>query len=44
SKDAIDVRSNLTENYLTMAVVLVVDIILIIVNIFLLNKYHEAKI
>ncbi|TVU89544.1 ABC transporter permease [Lactobacillus gasseri] len=44
SKDAIDIRSNLTENYLTMAVVLVVDIILIIVNIFLLNKYHEAKI
>lgn len=44
SKDAVDVRSNLTENYLTMAVVLVVDIILIIVNIFLLNKYHEAKI
>lgn len=44
SKDAIDVRSNLTENYLTMAVVLVVDIILIIVNIFILNKYHEAKI
>lgn len=44
SKDAIDVRSNLTENYLTMAVVLVVDIILIIVNIFLLSKYHEAKI
>lgn len=43
-KDAIDVRSDLTGNYLTMAVVLAVDIILIAINVVLLRKYHEAKI
>ena len=44
SKDAIDVRSDLTSNYLTLFIVLVVDIILVLVNIILLNKYHEARI
>ena len=44
SKDAIDVRSDLTSNYLTLLIVLGVDIILVLVNIILLNKYHEAQI
>ena len=44
SKDAIDVRSDLTSNYLTLFIVLGVDIILVLVNIILLNKYHEARI
>ena len=44
SKDAIDVRSDLTSNYLTLFIVLVVDIMLVLVNIILLNKYHEARI
>ena len=44
SKDAIDVRSDLTSNYLTLFIVLGVDIILVLVNIILLNKYHEAQI
>ena len=39
SKDAIDVRSDLTSNYLTLFIVLGVDIILVLVNIILLNKY-----
>lgn len=43
-KESIDVRSDLTDNYLTMAAVLAVDIILIVVNVLLLRKYHEAKI
>lgn len=44
SKDASDVRSDLTSNYLTLFIVLGVDIILVLVNIILLNKYHEARI
>ena len=44
SKDASDVRSDLTSNYLTLLIVLGVDIILVLVNIILLNKYHEARI
>lgn len=44
SKDAIDVRSDLTSNYLILFIVLGVDIILVLVNIILLNKYHEARI
>lgn len=44
SKDAIDVRSDLTSNYLTLFIVLGVDIILVLVNMILLNKYHEARI
>ena len=44
SKDAIDVRSDLTSNYLTLFIVLVIDVILVLVNIVLLNKYHEARI
>lgn len=44
SKDASDVRSDLTSNYLTLLIVLGVDIILVLVNIILLNKYHEAQI
>ena len=44
SKDASDVRSDLTSNYLTLLIVLGVDIILVLVNIILLNKYHETRI
>lgn len=44
SKDAIDVRSDLTSNYLILFIVLGVDIILVLVNITLLKKYHEARI
>lgn len=43
-KEASDVRSDLTSNYLTLFIVLGVDIILVLVNIILLNKYHEARI
>lgn len=44
SKDASDVRSDLTSNYLTLFIVLGVNIILVLVNITLLKKYHEARI
>ena len=44
SKDAINVRSDLTSNYLTLFIVLGVDIILVLVNIILLNTYNEARI
>ena len=44
SKSASDVRSDLTSNYLTLFIVLGVDIILFLVNTILLNKYHEARI
>lgn len=44
SKSASDVRSDLTSNYLTLFIVLGVNIILVLVNTILLNKYHEARI
>lgn len=44
SKDAVEVKSNLSSNYLTMLAIFIVDLILIAINIGLLNKYHEAKI
>lgn len=44
SKDALEVKSNLSSNYLTMLAIFIVDLILIAISIVLLNKYHEAKI
>lgn len=44
SRDALEVKSNLSSNYLTMLAIFIVDLILIAINIVLLNKYHEAKI